>query len=148
VKDCVFCNLVEGKTHRALIGENKHAIAVLDAYPIVEGHSLVIPKKHHEALWDIPKEELHAIFELVVEVEKKLLKNLPCGGVDLRQHYRPFVPESKLKKNHLHFHLIPRKTWDDLFKHVGTRETKFRTEPERKSLDGLAERINGKQKKL
>ncbi|MFH0923076.1 MAG: HIT family protein [Candidatus Micrarchaeota archaeon] len=148
MKDCVFCIIAGGKAHAAKLGENKHALAVLDAYPLVEGHSLVIPKKHHKALWEIPKAELHAIFELIMEIERKLLENLPCEGVDLRQHYRPFVPESKLAKHHLHFHLIPRKSWDELFKHVGTRETKFRTEPERKNLDELAGRINGKQKKL
>lgn len=146
--ECAFCNIVEGKSHSAKLGENKDALAILDAYPIVEGHTLVIPRKHHKALWDFSKEELHSIFDLIVSTEKMLLENLPCGGVDLRQHYRPFVPETKLSKQHVHFHLMPRKSWDPLFKHVGTRETELRKEPLQKELEGLAEKIVGKQKKL
>ena len=146
--ECVFCSIVEGKQHSAKIGENESAIAILDAYPMIEGHSLVIPKKHCTALWDIPKSELHDVFDLIVESERLLLKNLPCDGVDVRQHYRPFVPETKLSKQHVHFHLLPRKSWDYLFKHVGTRETELRVEPGEKDLEALAERISGKQKKL
>ncbi|MEM4254978.1 MAG: HIT domain-containing protein [Candidatus Norongarragalinales archaeon] len=146
--DCVFCTIVEGKAHSAKLGENKHAMAILDAFPIVEGHTLVIPKAHHKALWDFNKDELHSIFDLVVAIEKMLLKNLPCDGVDLRQHYRPFVPETKLSKQHVHFHLLPRKSWDNLFKHVGVRETELRKEPSQKDLDSLAEKIRGKQKTL
>jgi len=146
VTECIFCSIAEGKAHSAQLGENKHALAVLDAYPVVEGHSLVIPKKHHRALWEIPREELNGIFDLIIEVEKSLLQNLHCEGVDLRQHYRPFVPESKLKKDHLHFHLIPRKSWDELFKKAGTKETELRKEPVKKELESLAERIRGKQK--
>src|SRR3989338_4438157 len=130
--DCVFCKIAGGKSHAAVLGENPHALAVLDAFPVLEGHSLVIPKKHHKALWEIPREELNGIFDLIIQVEKDLLENLPCGGVDLRQHYRPFVPESKLSKHHLHFHLIPRKSWDDLFKHAGAKETELRKEPVKK----------------
>ena len=145
--NCVFCEVAEGKAHRALLGENKHALAVLDSYPILEGHSLVIPRKHHKSLWDIPKGELNAIFDLIIETEKMLLENLPCEGVDLRQHYRPFIPEGRLVKQHVHFHLIPRKSWDELFKKAGTKETELRTEPKQKELDKLAEKIRGKRKK-
>lgn len=146
--DCVFCWIAAGKNHSAKLGENKHALAILDAYPLLEGHSLVIPKKHHKSLAEIPKEELHAIFDLIVETEDLLLKNLPCEGVDLRQHYRPFVPESKLAKQHLHFHLLPRKSWDEFFKKVGGRETAMRTTPTSGQLDTLAGKIRGEQKKL
>ena len=146
--ECVFCSIAEGKAHSAKLGENKNAIAILDAFPIVEGHTLVIPKTHHKALWDFNKEELHSIFDLIVDTEKLLLKNLPCGGVDLRQHYRPFVPETRLAKEHVHFHLLPRKSWDQLFKNVGARETEMRKEPGQKDLDSLAQKIVGKQKKL
>src|SRR3989344_4651421 len=69
--ECVFCAIVEGKAHSAKLGENKNAIAILDAFPIVEGHTLVIPKTHHKALWDFNKEELHSVFDLIVDTEMR-----------------------------------------------------------------------------
>lgn len=146
--ECVFCEIVKGKKFSAVICENKFGMSILDSYPLVTGHTLVIPKKHHEKMWEITKPELNGIFELILETEQLLLQNLPCEGVDLRQHYRPFVPESKLAKHHLHVHLIPRKSWDPLFKEVGRKETSLRTEPPQKQLKQLALKIKGKQKTL
>ncbi len=141
--ECVFCAIAAGKKPCAKLGESAHAIAILDVYPLVEGHSLVIPKKHHKSLAEIPREEMNDILDLVIGAEALLLENLPCEGIDLRQHYRPFVPESKLAKRHLHFHLIPRKSWDEMFKRVGKHETAMRTQPTQTQLDGLAARIRG-----
>lgn len=146
--ECVFCEIVEGKKFKAIICENEHGMSILDAYPLVEGHTLVIPRKHHENMLEITKIELNGIFDLIIETERRLLENLPCQGIDLRQHYRPFVPETKLSKHHLHVHLIPRKSHDQLFEQVGSKETALRTEPSEKEMKELALKISGKQKTL
>ena len=44
--DCIFCKIVKGEIKTEIICENDNFISFLDANPVVEGHSLVIPKKH------------------------------------------------------------------------------------------------------
>lgn len=141
MEECVFCDILQGKISRALIAENEHAIAVMDSYPVQEGHCLIIPKKHHESLIEIPEKELWGVMQLAVKVETAMMKALKCGGIDLKQHYRPFLKQSKLKVNHLHFHLIPRNKDDEIFKTVLVHELKLRKEPALQELNEIAEKI-------
>jgi len=54
MKDCVFCQIVEGKIPCAKIYEDEQLLAFLDIAPFTTGHTLLIPKKHYRWVWDIP----------------------------------------------------------------------------------------------
>jgi histidine triad (HIT) family protein len=54
MKNCVFCQIVEGKIPCHKIYEDKNFLAFLDIAPFCEGHTLVIPKKHYRWVWDVP----------------------------------------------------------------------------------------------
>lgn len=98
-----------------VLKSNKTAQAFLSNPRKVPGHFLVTPKRHIEKPWELTAEELQDVFELIFFVEQKLIGKVG-DGVDIRQNYRPFMQQGKLKVNHLHFHLIPRYLEDYLYK--------------------------------
>jgi histidine triad (HIT) family protein len=108
--DCPFCNPSE-----RILKENSHAQVILSNPHKVPGHLLVIPKRHVEKPWELTHEELTDIFDLIFMIEQKILGELG-DGVDIRQNYRPFLQQSDLKVDHVHFHVIPRSLDDYLYK--------------------------------
>jgi diadenosine tetraphosphate (Ap4A) HIT family hydrolase len=80
----------------------------------VPGHLLVIPKRHIEKSSQLTKAERKEIFDAIINIEEKLVKKF-SKGCDIRSHYRPFMKQSWLKVNHLHFHLQPREFEDELY---------------------------------
>jgi len=109
-KDCPFCNYAK----RAIIKENALAYLILSNPRKVPGHSLVIPKRHVEEPWKLSSGEILDVFDLVAFAEKKLLKDL-VTGCDVRQNFRPFIPQGRLKVDHIHYHVIPRDPRDIIF---------------------------------
>jgi diadenosine tetraphosphate (Ap4A) HIT family hydrolase len=107
--ECPFCNSKD-----RVLKENEHARIILSNPRKVPGHFLVIPKRHVEKPWDLEPQELQAIFELIFFVEQRILGKLGTG-VDIRQNYRPFLPQNRLKVHHVHFHVIPRSLEDYIY---------------------------------
>lgn len=106
---CPFCN-----SKGRVLKENEQAQVILSNPRKVPGHFLIIPKRHVEKPWDLKPEELQGIFELIFFVEQKILGKLG-DGVDIRQNYRPFLNQSRLKVDHIHFHVLPRAPEDYLY---------------------------------
>ncbi len=98
-ENCVFCKIIAGEIPAPKIYEDEYFYAFLDAAPIREGHTLVIPKNHHAYLEDMPADEYSKMM-LVVQKLKRHYKNifkvqhvgLVASGWD--------VP-------HTHVHIIP-----------------------------------------
>ena len=88
LKDCIFCNLEKSRVER----ENNFALSFKDLYPVTEGHSLFIPKRHVQSFFDLEKNEKEAIFELL-ELEREALMekdNLITGfniGINDGSHF-------------------------------------------------------------
>ena len=95
--------------------ENTLAQVVLSNPRKVPGHFLVMPKRHVEKPWDLTEDEVTAIFELIFYIEQKIIGKLG-DGCDIKQNYRPFMPQSRLKVDHIHFHVYPRSLHDYLYK--------------------------------
>jgi diadenosine tetraphosphate (Ap4A) HIT family hydrolase len=108
-KDCPFCNPSE-----QILRENKTAQVILSNPHKVPGHFLVVSKRHVEKPWELTQKELQDIFELIFFVEQRIIGMLG-DGCDIRQNYRPFQ-QSKIKIDHVHFHVIPRSHEDYLYK--------------------------------
>ena len=62
---CLFCQIMDGKTPAHFIYEDDTHIAIMDKYPIHRGHSLVIPRKHHEKITDMDIEQVSTLFSKV-----------------------------------------------------------------------------------
>jgi len=106
---CPFCHMGD-----RILKKNQHAITFLSNPRKVPGHFLVCPIRHIEQPWQLTNQELTDIFELIFFVEKRLIDKLG-EGVDIRQNYRPFIKRSRLKQDHIHFHVYPRYNNDYLY---------------------------------
>lgn len=112
MSSCPFCDTQ--KLNGRLLRENKLCRVVLSNPRLMPGHTLVIPKRHLERPWELTPAELQEIFQNIWWVEGKLLASI-ATGCDVRQNYRPFLAQSKVKIDHLHFHVLPRTNEDQLF---------------------------------
>ncbi len=107
--NCRFCQIIAGDESAHLVLEDEHSIAFLDNRPLFPGHSLLVPRDHHETLGDLPDELVGPLFEsarlLSVAVPKAMRK--PGSFVALNNVVSQSVP-------HLHVHVVPRKPKDGL----------------------------------
>lgn len=129
--NCPFCNPFE-----PVAKENDLAQVILSDPHKVPGHVLVMPKRHVEKLSDLSAEELAAIFALISFIEERFIGKLG-EGFDVRQSYRPYLQQDKLKLNHLTFHILPRSMDDYLHKVAGQYEDGLYAELDDKERDAV-----------
>lgn len=110
--DCPFCKIDLERTR--ILKEGKYTLVVLSNPRLVDGHLLVIPKRHVEKLSELNEKEKLEIFETLLEFQEKILTKF-ASGCDIRQNCRPFLKQNELKVDHVHFHLIPRELDDELY---------------------------------
>jgi len=102
---CLFCDILNGKKDGHFLYEDDSHVAFLDRYPIDVGHSLVIPRKHHEKITDMTSEDVGIIFALVPKIAKAILAATGADAFSIGQNNgkaaKQIVP-------HVHIHIIPR----------------------------------------
>lgn len=91
--------------------ENEHAVAVLDRFPAVPGHTLVLPRRHAADIWDIRREDAGRLMEAVHDVAALLAERLGPDGMTMFQANRPAGWQTVF---HIHVHLVPRHEGDPL----------------------------------
>lgn len=117
---CPFCNVDLERTR--ILKEGKYTFVTLSNPRLVDGHLLVIPKRHMEVPSELNAEERKELFDTILEFQKKICSKF-SSGCDIRQNYRPFQKQGPIKVNHVHFHLIPRELEDELYKKCQNYET-------------------------
>ena len=99
-KACLFCNL-----EREKILKSELSFAIYDAFPVNEGHTLIIPKRHTANYFDLTNEEQADCFALLNRVKGIVQEKYnPAGfnvGININEAAGQTVP-------HVHIHLIPR----------------------------------------
>ena len=98
---CPFCHLVNRKIYL----ENDLSIGILDGFPISNGHSLIIPKRHVGSVFDIQKDELLSLFNLLADVRNKLTEQFSPDGFNIGINDNEAAGQTI---DHVHIHLIPR----------------------------------------
>ncbi len=58
MSECLFCRIVKGEIPATVVYEDDEVLAFMDIAPIVEGHALVIPKKHYDPVMEMPDEQV------------------------------------------------------------------------------------------
>lgn len=107
MENCIFCKIVRGDLPCFKVYEDENVLAFQDINPISEGHTLIIPKKHAENLWDISPEDLAAIHLASQKVARAMKKTLrPIGLAALQLNGRG----ANQAVMHYHLHLVPRKS--------------------------------------
>ena len=128
---CIFCDILAGKRDGHIVYEDKNHIAFLDKYPIDDGHTLVIPKKHYERITDMDSNDVGEIFSIVPKIAKAVLSG---AGADAFSLARNNGKAAKQIIPHVHIHIIPR------YNNKGTVWTK-RQIPTDDVLSELAKKI-------
>ncbi len=123
-ENCRFCNIERDR----IVRETENTITLLSNPYLMQGHSLVIPKLHVERLSKLPKNIRYELIDETMNVQELLMQRLDMSGCDIRQNYRPFMPEDRLKVSHLHFHVIPRYFGDELYEKSMIHEKKVFTD--------------------
>ncbi|HHY62518.1 MAG TPA: HIT family protein [Bacillota bacterium] len=114
---CIFCNLPKEK----VIAENDLALAFYDAYPVNEGHVLIIPKRHVETYFDATQDEKNAISLLLAKAKEKLDERFHPDGYNIGVNVGAAAGQTIF---HLHVHLIPRYAGDVPDPRGGVRKIK------------------------
>ena len=108
---CIFCQIATGKIPTQKIYENQQCLAFLDINPLSHGHTLIIPKKHYENIFDIPTTKLKNIIIVAQEVAKMMKKRLGASGANLLHASGRDAQQSVF---HFHIHIVPRYLNDKL----------------------------------
>ncbi|MBI5803909.1 HIT family protein [Candidatus Pacearchaeota archaeon] len=132
--ECPFCKINSEKNR---IAKDKEFIRVIFSNPrLTPGHLLVVSKRHVEKTSELNEEEQKELFETLIEFQEKILSKV-SSGCDVRQNYRPFIPQGRLKVNHLHFHLIPRNFKDEIYEQYGKFQDKVFEDLSSEELDKM-----------
>jgi len=135
MKECIFCNIVQGHAKSWKILENENAYAFLTIGPASRYHTLVIPKEHFENIYDITEKALKETIALVRIVCKFYEEKL---GIKNVQIINSNGGEAQQDVFHIHFHIVPRSNNDG-------QNITWITHPEWvKEFDDMLKKLNDK----
>ena len=103
--DCPFCRLEKNR----ILLESEFALAFLDGFPVSQGHTLVVPRRHVASLFDLTPEEQAALWRMVAEVRAGLLDGLKPDGFNVGVNDGMAAGQTVM---HAHVHVIPRRSGD------------------------------------
>ena len=103
--DCVFCKIVAGDLPSHRLYEDDRVLAFLDAGPLSEGHTLVIPKGHYLTLDQVPPDDAAAVGALLPKLSRAITHATGAPDWNVLQNNGPAAGQVV---PHVHFHLIPR----------------------------------------
>ncbi|MDE5493391.1 HIT family protein [Elizabethkingia meningoseptica] len=102
----IFTKIINGEIPAYKIMEDEKHLAFLDVMPLVEGHTLVIPKKEVDLIFDLESDEFKELFSFAQKVAKKVGVAIPCKRVG--------VAVVGLEVPHAHIHLVPLQQLHDI----------------------------------
>ena len=113
--DCIFCELGAGR----IIAENELCVAIKDAFPVTEHHTLVIPKRHIADYFDLNQPERNAIEAMLHEQRQSILEqDNKVTGFNVGINAGASAGQTVF---HVHVHLIPRRDGDVVNPRGGVR---------------------------
>jgi histidine triad (HIT) family protein len=107
--DCAFCAIASGEADAHVVFEDSDTLAFLDNRPLFPGHSLLIPRKHLETIWNLPDDLLATLFENARLLSQAVRDAMGAQGA--------FVAANNVVSQsvpHFHVHLVPRNRKDGL----------------------------------
>ena len=105
MQNCIFCEMIEGTMLCHMIYQDDDCIAILDKYPIDNGHSLIITKKPYEKLTDMNVDEVAKLFSKIPKIANAIMSATNADAFSIAQNNgkaaKQIIP-------HVHIHIIPR----------------------------------------
>jgi diadenosine tetraphosphate (Ap4A) HIT family hydrolase len=105
VSSCPFCNTDAKK----VLLSSRNTMAFLDGFPVTEGHSLVVPKRHIASIFELPEAEQAEVWAVVAKVRALLEKQYSPDGFNIGVNDGPAAGQTI---QHAHVHIIPRRKGD------------------------------------
>lgn len=102
----IFSKIIAGEIPCYKIAENDHYIAFLDVFPLKKGHTLIVPKKEIDYIFDIDDATYQGLMMFAKDVAIAIKKAIPCNRIA--------VSVLGLEVPHAHIHLIPMNTMNDV----------------------------------
>lgn len=102
----IFSKIISGEIPSFKIAENDQFYAFLDVFPLVPGHTLVVPKIETDYIFDLSENDLTQILSFSRPIAKAIEKAFPCK--------RCGIAVIGLEVPHAHVHLVPIQSADDL----------------------------------
>jgi len=100
-KNCIFCNLEPDR----IISESDYTVTIRDGYPVSQGHTLIIPKRHVQSFFELQANEKAAVLQALDEAKEVLDKEFSPDGYNIGINDGEAAGQTVM---HLHVHLIPR----------------------------------------
>ena len=111
MSDCIFCKIASGEIQGMRVYEDAETLAFMDLAKDVDGHVLVIPKKHCKNILDCDPDTLSAVMNTVKKVSLHLTEKCGYDGVNLLNASDESAGQSM---PHFHIHIIPRRKNDGI----------------------------------
>ena len=103
--DCIFCKIVKGDIPSYKVYEDEYCFAFLDVQPISRYHTLVVPKKHYENLYDVPEDVYQQVMKATKNVVDMYRDKLGIVNTQLFNNSGPLTLQTVF---HFHMHIVPR----------------------------------------
>ena len=100
--ECLFCKIINGEVPTLKLYEDELVMVIMDAYPNVDGHTLVIPKKHYDTFMDLPDELVLHINKIAKQYKNHIMEKLNAKELSVHINYG-----NSQKIKHYHMHLLP-----------------------------------------
>lgn len=123
----IFTRIINREIPGYIVHEDERFIAFLDINPLVPGHTLVVPRKEVDYIFDLDDDLLAGLNLFAKKVSKALRKAVPCKRIG--------VAVIGLEVPHTHIHLVPMNVTDDL------NFTRPKLNPSKEQLALVAEKI-------
>ncbi|PZX54786.1 HIT family protein [Algoriphagus chordae] len=125
----IFTKIINREIPAQIVAEDENYIAFLDIMPLVKGHVLVVPKQEVDYIFDLEPEVLSGLHIFAQRVAKAIDKTIKCTRVG--------VAVIGLEVPHVHVHLVPLNSMDDI------NFTREKLKLSKEELGEIADRIKG-----
>jgi histidine triad (HIT) family protein len=102
----IFTKIIKGEIPSYKIAEDDRYFAFLDINPLIAGHTLVVPKKETDYLFDLEDDQLTGLILFSKKIAKAIKTAIPCNRIG--------VAVLGLEVPHAHIHLVPMNSMDDI----------------------------------
>jgi len=107
--DCIFCSIVDGDIPSYTVYEDESVMAFLDANPLARGHTLVVPKAHHERVNDLPADLAADVFAAVHDLTDRVEDAVDAEATTIAVNNGTAAGQ---EVPHVHVHVVPRSEAD------------------------------------
>jgi histidine triad (HIT) family protein len=134
--NCIFCKIIAGEISARVILQNEKAMALLDAFPLAAGHTLVIPKSHYAKVQQMSEQDTVAVFDMVWKLAGAVETASQVNASTIAIHNGS---DAGQEVPHVHVHIVPRKSGDG----AGAIHSMFKMKPKLSphDMDSLSNRI-------